>query len=477
MTQGIDEQLAYERSLYSYPEDAGIVRRDTDEESYDVVVVGAGQVGTSVAAKLLTQGVDRILVIDREPRGREGPWSTWARMHALRSDKGRHGPDVGFPSATFQNWYRQRHGDQAYEDMPRLPKDVWAEYVQWVRDAFDVPVENETELLSLGEPRQVQGAEYLPLQLRSAVGEREVITRKLIVTTGMLGAGGPSVPELVEGLPRDRWIHSSQEFDFERLRGKRVAVVGAGASAFDNAAVALESGAEVVQFIRRHRIPQANYLRAMETRSLIEFHEHLPDENKLRIIRRMQQMPVPPPRWTVERCTAHDAYELRMGVHWSAVRAVSQGIEVDSVDAQGRTRTEHFDFVIVGSGFHVDVQSIPWLGNLRKEIKLWGDTGLTADDSLGKYPYLDRGMKLVSRDGSASALSHIHMFNPAALLSAGVACTGVSTMPMALDIVSDGVLADLLIEDADTISDWLESYDEPEVPELHDLLAAGFRSD
>lgn len=480
MTRSIDQQLAYERSLYSYPEDPGIIHRELDQESYDVVIVGAGQVGTSVAAKFLSQGVDRILVIDRERRGREGPWTTWARMHALRSDKGRHGPDVGFPAATFQNWYRERHGDEAYEAMERLPKDVWAEYVQWVRDAFDVPVENETELVSLGEVREAKGAGYLPLRLRSAAGEREVLTRKLVVTTGMLGAGKARVPHIVEQLPTDRWIHSSNEYDFSKLRGRRVAVLGAGASAFDNAAVALEAGAEVVQFIRREKIPQENYLRAMEKRSIIEFHEKLPDEYKLRLIRRMQQMPVPPPKWTVERCTKHDSYELRMGTGWSDARADGDGVQLETRASDGTARTEHFDFLIVGSGFSVDVTNVPWLGDLAGSIKLWRDTGLTGDTDaergLGSYPYLAQGMKVVSTsEAHADALGRIHLVNPAALLSSGVACSGVSTMPMALDIVTDGVLADLLLEDIEEVATWLEGYDEAEVPELHDLLAEGFK--
>ena len=50
--------------------------------------------------------------------------------------------------------------------------------------------------------------------------------------------------------------HAAQPIDFASLRGKRVAVIGAGASAFDNAATALEAGAaEVHLFCRRARDP------------------------------------------------------------------------------------------------------------------------------------------------------------------------------------------------------------------------------
>src|SRR5205814_2474980 len=53
--------------------------------------------------------------------------------------------------------------------------------------------------------------------------------------------------------------HSADAIDFVALRGKRVGVLGAGASAFDNAAEALEAGAaQVALFARRPQLPQVN---------------------------------------------------------------------------------------------------------------------------------------------------------------------------------------------------------------------------
>ena len=79
-----------------------------------------------------------------------------------------------------------------------------------------------------------------------------MLARKVVLATGQEGVGGWWMPEFVAGLPAPLRAHASEEIDFAALRGKGVAVLGAGASAFDNAATALEAGAaEVHLFCRR----------------------------------------------------------------------------------------------------------------------------------------------------------------------------------------------------------------------------------
>ena len=56
----------------------------------DVLIVGAGQSGLSTAFGLMRERVRNILLVDRAPEGREGPWVTYARMPNLRL-KGREG--------------------------------------------------------------------------------------------------------------------------------------------------------------------------------------------------------------------------------------------------------------------------------------------------------------------------------------------------------------------------------------------------
>jgi hypothetical protein len=55
----------------------------------DALIVGGGMCGQTVAYGLMREGIRNIRTIDRNPRGEEGPWGTYARMEILRSPKTR----------------------------------------------------------------------------------------------------------------------------------------------------------------------------------------------------------------------------------------------------------------------------------------------------------------------------------------------------------------------------------------------------
>src|SRR6185295_10353355 len=67
-------------------------RADVD---HNVVIVGGGQSGLSIAYGLRRKGVGRVTVIDRAAPGETGIWRTIARMHQLRTPKTLAGPELG----------------------------------------------------------------------------------------------------------------------------------------------------------------------------------------------------------------------------------------------------------------------------------------------------------------------------------------------------------------------------------------------
>src|SRR6202000_3322481 len=81
-------------------------------------------------------------------------------------------------------------------------------------------------------------------------------TRKLVLATGQDGTGEWWMPDFIKALPADRRAAAPDDIDFERLRGRKVAVLGAGATAMDNAVTALEHGADVDLYCRR-AVPSA----------------------------------------------------------------------------------------------------------------------------------------------------------------------------------------------------------------------------
>ena len=135
---------------------------------------------------------------------------------------------------------------------------------------------------------------------------RPILARKLVMATGRDGTGQPNVPGFVEGLTQDRWAHSSYEIDFAALKGRRVAVVGVGASAVDNAAEALEAGAaEVRHLIRREAMPAINKMMGIGSFGFSAGFPDLPDEWRWRFMQYGFVTQTPPPRGSTLRVSRH----------------------------------------------------------------------------------------------------------------------------------------------------------------------------
>lgn len=431
--------------------------RATDD--VDVAIIGAGQAGTAVAAKLRREGVERVLVIDRAPEGLEGPWLKWARMHTLRSAKELHGPDAGYAAASFRRWYTAQHGEAGWNDLDLIPRVVWSEYLQWIRRVFALTVRNGTEVVDV-----VPDGTRLVLQLREGEVRSSVTARRLIVCTGTDGIGGAELPEFAAQLNPTLWRHSSDQLPLDSLAGARVGVLGVGASAFDNAATALEAGAEVVLFSRRDRLPTVNSVRSLETRGFFRHFDALPDAARIELGRRALSLTVPPPQHSVERCTVHEGFELRLGAAWVAVGERDGRAIVTLADGT----EEEFDLLIFGTGFRVDLERVPWLGTLRAGLATWADRAELgshpADERLGRFPYLGRGMAGTALTPEAEPWAqHVHFLNHAATMSAGPAALGINGLPAASDHLVDEVCRSLLMEESERLAQaFLDHAVEPE---------------
>jgi cation diffusion facilitator CzcD-associated flavoprotein CzcO len=256
----------------------------------DVVVVGAGLSGLAIAFGLIRQGIRRLLVLDRAPRGLEGPWRSHARMDILRSPKALTGPDLGVPSLTFRAWYEARRGPAAWDALGKIAREDWADYLLWYRDVLGLPVLNDTVLLGFAP----DGA-ALALEIEGPEGRRVLRTRRLVLATGVDGNGRPHVPAAVLGLPPGRWCHSAAPFEDGLLRGARVAVLGAAASAFDCAVTALRQGAAEVRLLaRRAVLPHVEALAWANFPGFMGGLAELDDARRWRFMRRLLELQAPP---------------------------------------------------------------------------------------------------------------------------------------------------------------------------------------
>jgi len=430
----------------------------------DVLVIGAGMCGQTAAFALLREGVRKLRVIDRESEGREGPWGTFARMPTLRSPKHLTGPDLGVAALTFRAWYQAQHGEEGWEKLYKIDRLDWLAYLLWVREAIALPVENGTELLGL-EP----AGELLRARLRKDGVVETIHTRKAVLALGRDGSGMPRWPRFPGFNPEDpvaraRVFHSADDIDFAALRGKRIAVLGAGASAFDNAGTALEAGAgELIMCVRRPQLPQINRPKWASFPGFMQGFVGLPDALRWRFFTAMMEVQVPPPHESVLRCDRFSNFRLRLGTPWLDVRGDADGVTV--VMPQGE---ERFDAVIVATGFDVDLMGRAEIAPFSPHALVWRDRVEPAQAANfpeeARFPYLGEGFEMQEcAPGALPALSHLHVFNWGATISHGALAGDIPGLGTGATRLARGIARGLFVMDADKHYAAMMAFDEHEL--------------
>lgn len=411
----------------------------------DVLIVGGGQGGLAVAAYLIRERVSNIEVIDKAPYGREGVWNDFARMPVIRSPKHYPGPDMGVPNLTYEAWHRAKFGDADWEGLVLVPCEPWVEYLLWLRAALELPVRNEVELKRI-EPAE----DCLKVTLATPAGPETRHVRRLVLATGHDGTGRWWLPPEIEALPAHLRAQAADPIDFARLKGKRVAVLGIGASAGDNAICALEAGAEAVHmFCRRDSHRRQQVYRWCITAGFLRHYSDLDDAWRWRFMHYILniRMGMPPETW--KRVSADANFHLHTNADWRSVRPEGAGVRIET--AQGAFEV---DFVIAATGHDQDLDRRPELASLADDIALWSDRYTPppelADERLGRYPYLGRHFEfLEKRPGTAPHLARIHDFTFGPTMSFGPSGCSISTLRLTVPMLAAGVTRGLFLEDVE----------------------------
>lgn len=428
---------------------------------YDVVIVGGGQSGLGAAFGLLRERISNILIIDENSDGLEGPWETYARMVTLRTPKHLTSIDLGIPSLTFRSWWEAQKGTAAWEELGKIPRGDWMNYLRWYRRILQLPVINEVQL-KLIEPGE-DGIYRLRIAGAGAPSGL-LLARKIVLATGIQGGGEWHVPPMIaEHLPEHLYAHTSQKIDFAALRGKRVAILGGGASAFDNANFVLTEGAaEAHVFVRREQLPNVNPIRQMEVSGMIERFHALADEDKYAVISHFFNYNQPPTNDTFARAAAWPGFRLHLGSPWLSVAA--SGEEAAVTTPKGEFS---FDFLIVSTGLLSDPALRPELQQVEAHIARWRDRyeapSGAANALLDAHPYLSPGFALQSRDEAGRKLLHgIFLFNYSALASCGLSASAISGLKNAIPKLVCGVADQLFMDDRQQTLQAYYDYDEIE---------------
>jgi cation diffusion facilitator CzcD-associated flavoprotein CzcO len=462
--RGLDqlaEQVRRDLAFTAYPSRAWLAPRHTQDGGapiLDVIIVGAGQGGLATAFALMRERVTNLLVVDENPIDRAGPWLNFARMRTLRTPKHVTGPDLGIPSLTPRSWYEAQHGDGSWDALGLIPKEDWAAYLAWYRDTLGIPVLPETRV---GAVRWIarEAAWEVPC------GAQTRHARRVVLATGIEGSGAWHVPGFIrDALPARLFAHTRSAIDFPALAGKRIAVLGAGASAFDNAATALEHGARELHLcFRRPALVNVNAYRWAEFVGFLRHAGDLPDADKWRFIRQILRMGQLPPADTLERARRHPGFHLHAACEWKSLAARGDTIRIDTESGE----QHDVDFVIVGTGFVTDLARRPELAAVEPHIARWADryqppAGEDHADLL-RHPYLGPSFEFTERTpGEAPYLRYLHNYTFGGLLSLGFGGASISGMKYSVPRLAAGVTGSLFVEDRDAHFESLRRFAEAE---------------
>lgn len=454
----LERTLAHDLQCLAHGGDAWVQPRvHPSGHVYDVIIVGAGQSGLGAAFALQRERVHNVLVIDENPAGQEGPWVTYARMQTLRTPKHITSIDLGVPSLTFRAWWEAQYGSAAWDALDKIPRAL---------DGLSALVSHNAALAGAQcHPRGPRGAAPRTGYPSPASGDgRPLLARKLILATGIQGGGQWVVPEWISrALPAHRYAHTSSHIDFAALAGKRVGILGGGASAFDNACFALEQGvASAEVFVRRTELPRINPFRHMEQAGIIPRFLALPDADKYRMMASFFAHNQPPTNDTFQRACAHAGFALHLGAPWLDVAERDGEIVVRTPQREHR-----FDFLAVATGLVTDPQLRPELAALSGRIACWGDRYQPppgqANPVLDAHPYLGPGFELLPRTPDDAALLHgLFAFNYSALINHGPSAAALSGLKVALPRLARAVADQLFLDDRQAIVDQYLAYDQPE---------------
>ncbi|SEJ27120.1 Predicted flavoprotein CzcO associated with the cation diffusion facilitator CzcD [Sphingobium sp. AP50] len=424
---------------------------------YDVVIVGGGQSGLAAAFGLLRERVSNILIIDESPEGLEGPWESYARMITLRTPKTLNPIDFGVPALTYRAWWEAQHGAAGWDAVDKIARGDWMDYLRWYRRVLALPVRNDTRL-TLIEPLG-NGLHRLHLD-----GQEPLLARKVILATGIQGGGEWHTPAMIrDALPRSLYAHTSEAIDYAALAGKRIGILGGGASAFDNANHALALGvAEAHVFIRRKILPRINPIRFMERVGFTGRYPALSDAEKYAVMASFLGHNQPPTNDTFERAASWPGFDLHLGSPWNAVEQRNGQVRVI-------TPQEHhdFDFVVLSTGLISDPGLRPELAQVAPHIARWADRFIPpaseANALIDAHPYLGPGFELTPRTPQDAAKLHgLFAFNYSALISLGLSASALSGLQTALPRLIRGVTDQLFLDDGEALIADLIAYDETE---------------
>ncbi len=369
---------------------------------FPVAIIGAGPYGLSMATHLAARNIENRILGQ--------PMQFWSQIAAAGDRRFLKsycfGTNISSPASGFS--FADYSAPRGLETFEPCSIGHFADYgnwfqknkVPWVEPVDAVRVERTTHgfLVAL-----TTGETFAAAQV--------------VVATGL--SHFAHVPASLAPLPPQLAIHTSKVEAFSAYAGRRVAVIGAGQSALEAAALLYEAGAQPHLLVRDNAISW--HYRVSRERSLWRRIRSpisgLGTGPKAWALTRfpgaMHRIPAPlRTRFVASHLPAEGAWWLRervekivpVDLHTSVIGAREHGAGLKLTlqnSTQGKESELHVDHVIAGSGYIIDVDRLPFLDPaLRSAIR-----------RLGSAAKLD--------DNFESSVSGLHFIGPASALSFG----------------------------------------------------------
>lgn len=328
-----------------------------------VAIIGAGPYGLSIAAHLKDCGVDfRIF---------GSPMHTWTtqmpegmRLKSEGFASSLYAPDSAF---TLRDYCREQCIPYADLGLP-VPLETFVAYGLQFQKRFVPELENKL----------VVSIERSGAAFRIALSDGDfVIAAKVVVAVGISHFG--FVPPLFSALPPERVSHSSRNSALAEFKGREVAVIGAGASALDWAALLHQSGAYVQLIARKpairfHDPPDTNSPTVLDrfrrpitgigpgwklffcTNVPWAFRQ-LPEGYRLKAVRRILG---PAPGWFIKEQVV-GKMPFHLGVNVTHANLQNGRVNLELMNGGGTRKTLAVDHVIAATGYKVDLWRLAFL--------------------------------------------------------------------------------------------------------------------
>ncbi len=321
--------------------------------SADLLVIGAGPFGLSLAAHARALGLSTIVL--GKPMGfwkENMPRGMYLRSGCdwhLDAD-GRH---------TIEAFLATR--GQAPADVEPLSRDFYLDYADWfMRQAGIEP-----------RPGMVRALERTPGGFIATLDNMSLIEARNVAVAVGFGNFANLPVELARMLPPSRWSHTGYPGDLARFKDKRVMIVGGRQSAFEWAAILADEGAAQVHVSHRHDSPAFEASDWSWVNPLVDgmvddpgWFRGLAKEEQDGLVRRL---------WIEGRSKVEPWLEsrvMRPGVSlWPRTNLVSSTETADGLAVTlDNGTTLYVDHVILATGYRVRMARVPFLADLQGEL-------------------------------------------------------------------------------------------------------------